>query len=376
MRAPAVTTHSAEAPRAGPCCACTPAPSAQPARATAALWERACARSLAQLEEPQRCGSSRGRRDQAPHREVSPGPVPSGRAGARRCARSWWAPSRRTARRRTGRPRACARRSPRRSSPTRSRRARGAPGARAPPRRAAGRAGSRRPPVGPPGARAGPCSSACALWCRQAAGRLRPACAHAQWSWLEGSRTRSFIVHVAASRADEGRPRWPAQMDALNLQLGVPRVDSFVRKDFEAFKAQKAAEGGGRPIDGAGRACAPLLRPPARARLASRPLQRSCLLVESHMVPGEYSGARHAAWRPVCSISSAPPCAEPVAACSAARLCSKRTLSGLPTVPGPRGAAASAYLARPACAAWLRARVGGSRLTAESAPRRTGARSA
>ncbi|KAK9825893.1 hypothetical protein WJX81_002516 [Elliptochloris bilobata] len=37
----------------------------------------------------------------------------------------------------------------------------------------------------------------------------------------------------------------PQQMDALNLQLGVPRVDSFVRKDFEAWKAQKAAEGGG-----------------------------------------------------------------------------------------------------------------------------------
>lgn len=46
------------------------------------------------------------------------------------------------------------------------------------------------------------------------------------------------------------------QMDALNLQLGVPRVDAFVRKDFEAFKAQKAAESGARPIDGPGRTCA------------------------------------------------------------------------------------------------------------------------
>lgn len=45
-----------------------------------------------------------------------------------------------------------------------------------------------------------------------------------------------------------------AQMDALNLQLGVPRVDSFVRKDFEAWKAQKAAEGGG-----PARTCAPAL---------------------------------------------------------------------------------------------------------------------
>lgn len=44
-------------------------------------------------------------------------------------------------------------------------------------------------------------------------------------------------------------------MDALNLQLGVPRVDSFVRKDFEAWKAQKAAEGGG-----PARACAPTVK--------------------------------------------------------------------------------------------------------------------
>lgn len=45
------------------------------------------------------------------------------------------------------------------------------------------------------------------------------------------------------------------QIDALNLQLGVPRVDSFVRKDFQAFKAQMAAESGARPIEGATRTC-------------------------------------------------------------------------------------------------------------------------
>jgi len=124
-------------------------------------------------------------------------------------------------------------------------------------------------------------------------------------------------------------------MDALNLQLGVPRVDSFVRKDFEAFKAQKAAEGGGRPIDGAGRACAPPPRPLACVGRASRPLQHPCLRGVCHTAPGEQLGARHAAWRSVCSATSAPPCAEPVVPCSAARHWSMRMPSALPTVPAP-----------------------------------------